>query len=359
MEQYLASAERSDEILRPGLWGTDLSDALSDQDTIVCEESGMPIATPLQHNSWLRPEYFDRQIEGANIDGLYVYVGWPALWKEMGVDAAKVHTQMIEEIADRKMGLVFEQSPVRDTRAELEVATKQIAGSSFVELTTQGLTPDGTLVTYRPRHHIFVGRYFGATPNINPRFSDLYQTARSDNDETSIRAVVDDVDVEKLYSEYVEAFSNTRHHDPIEAVLSLGGFDECLKSPEVMKLLQEDDRGVASMCFITDVRKLDYILSGYFERRYPKQLARGEVLCSTVAYTRVDATKGRARSLFQAAPEAFWAAGMNPLLVLECNDVSWPYIPRTFQRAAIEAGVSKLALGNPAVVQSVELLTVS
>ena len=57
------------------------------------------------------------------------------------------------------------------------------------------------------------------------------------------------------------------------------------------------------------------------------------------------------------AAKVFAAAGSEPVAVVECNPVSAGHVPTLLEIATERAGVSTIAVGQPALTLSVQLLT--
>lgn len=353
-KSYAKLVNKAPGIMRPGLDSEYFIKATADDRTIFVTGTKVPLATPVEYFPWIRTEYIREQ--GVESD-VYVYAGWPELWNELAVDPIQGHVMVLDQLADAHGVLVFEQSQQRDIRSLLAPAFLQANKQwRFKDVYTTGTLPDGDSITYRTDHHIYEAHYapLKNTDEHCSNMSALYGAFVSDGT-TELIAQLNTEEISKTYAEYAQAFSETRRHGAIDAIIPEEYFEEWMQDPKCLKYVQRDRDGITNMCVLTSVRNVDYMQPNYFRKKSPNKFASDEVLCCPIIYSRRGAPKGLGKKTTTGIARSFKAIQCYPKLIVECNDVSNKYMMRIFIEGAMAAGLALVVEDDSPLVQSVEL----
>lgn len=356
-ETYTKLVDKAPGIMRPGLDAEHFDLACSDSNSIFINDSGVPLVVPLNYYPWFREEYF---LEQGILGNLYFYAGWPDMWNALQKDSESMHKLMIQKLLENSGTLVFEQSAERDMRSMFRPhISKQTPKIGFRTLHTHAVLLDNQPMTYRTDHYVYIVNYRlkKYTKNTKKMTAAMLYGAFDSDGTTQLVHRLENDEIAQTYTEYAAAFSETRRHDPIDAIVDWQTFEHWMREPQYLKYVQRDQHGITNMFLLTDIHNIPYMQLRYFEQNYPQYLAQGKVLCNPLIYSRLNTPGGLAKKTTAAIARSFKAARIQPIVVVECNDVSDKYVMRIYQQGARQVEGVDLETGDAVVVQSVELLT--
>jgi hypothetical protein len=339
-------------IFRPGLDQADYTTAIADPNTITIPATSIPLATPLSNNHWFRQEYFDKHLGDGH--DLFYYCGSLEVADQIGQTRDMVTDFLIGEVSSRGISLVFEQSDERDARPVFEGSLDRIGSVPHAFPLDTALAD----AKYQPIHHVFLTKYEGgAAGEIAPDMYDAYRKKYGHSGPTTVEEALDPSEIEQSYEHYVAAFRQVSDHDPIAATFTQEEYAAILTDPEYYKFVYRDGKGIANLCIANAIQKCDWINQDRMAEEFPDKYDAGLVLFCPGIFTRPDAAPGHSLDTLGLAAKVFEASGVEPAVVVECNDVSARYIPRILEVATKKAGVSTIHVGEPVVSQSVQVLT--
>ncbi len=334
-ESYLKIATTGAEPLLPGL--TELSDvvsALGDQSTVFDPTGTYPIAHDIRLNRWYEgSEIFFRQKGIAELkigEGrLDYYAGHAALAAAIGEPEQELIKTLITASSERGSDTLFEYTDDPDFRSEVLYAAGDL-GLRATWLLGGGHALYASATGYQETGRPPASDFFGSTYEASSTLTKIKQRV-------DVVPKIDLEDYPDLYKEYVAAFTEVSAAHPTGSTLDEEDFSAVLGSPDFMKFVAYDGKGIAGLCVLAKVQDINWFDQLYMQRHLGAAYDEGRGLACPMIYRRSGAGMMQSSRIFSAMGAVFKSIGTYPRYVVECNNQSIRNIPPLFQRGSMVA----------------------